>query len=235
MMKLLTQGILLAVPSFLLTPGNVFAQYPVAAAGETHATAPAAATEDPPPPTAVPGSPGTAYVPLTAAQKAVRRARRMVEPLDLLSSALGAGFEQWRNVPREWGQGIEGYGRRFGSSEGYTASDGAVGLAFDIGFHLDPRYRRMPQARFGARLWNAVSQTFVANKDSGGRTVNISEIAGNFGAGFISNTWEPRGYNATGDALTRGALGLAYHALKNVAREFLPSPSIFGSAKKNGP
>jgi hypothetical protein len=71
-------------------------------------------------------------------------------------------------------------------------------------------------------MWNAVSQTFLANKDSGGRMINVSEIGGNFAAGFISNTWEPKGYNSTGDALVRGALGIAYHTARNVAREFLP-------------
>jgi hypothetical protein len=80
----------------------------------------------------------------------------------------------------------------------------------------------MPDGTLKARLWNAVSQSFIAYKDSGGQTVNVSEIAGNFGAGFIANSWEPHGENHVGDGLTRGALGLAYHTGKNVAREFLP-------------
>ena len=160
--------------------------------------------------------------PLTPGEKAKRRAFRLVEPVTLFSSAFGAGIDQWRNGPREWGQGSEAYAIRFASSEGFTAAHNAVALGFDIAFHLDPRYRRMPQGRFGPRLWNAVSQTFIANKDSGGKTINVSEIAGNFGAGFVSNAWQPAGYNATGDALTRGALGLAYHSAKNVLREFLP-------------
>lgn len=163
-----------------------------------------------------------AYTPLTAAQKAKYRAVRLVEPLTLFSSAFGAGFEQLRNVPKEWGQGAEGYADRFASAEGFTAVHNAIGLGFDVAFHLDSRYHRMPQGRFKARVWNAVSQTFIANKDQGGKTFNISEIAGNFGAGFVSNTWQPEPYSSTGDALTRGALGLAYHSLKNVMREFWP-------------
>jgi len=38
----------------------------------------------------------------------------------------------------------------------------------------------------------------------------------------VANTWEPHGYNTAGDALTRGALGLAYHTGKNVVRELFP-------------
>jgi CheY-like chemotaxis protein len=147
---------------------------------------------------------------------------RLVEPVTLFSSALGAGIDQWRNAPPEWGQGSEGYARRFASAEGFTAAHNAIGLGFDLAFHLDPRYRRLSQAGFMPRLRNAVSQTFIANKDDGGKMINVSEIAGNFGAGFIANSWQPAGYNRAGDGLTRGAFGLAYHTLKNVAREFLP-------------
>jgi len=212
--KLLSLAVLFTAPAFL------FGQKPIATGNETRANATGAAVDS----RSDSGSVSTTPVldPLTPEQKAKRRVLRLVEPVTLFSSAFGAGIEQWRNVPPQWGQGSEAYAIRFASVEGFTAAHNAVALGFDIAFHLDPRYRRLPQARFGPRLWNAVSQTFIANKDSGGRTINVSEIAGNFSAGFISNTWEPAGYNSTGDALTRGALGLAYHAAKNVLREFLP-------------
>lgn len=220
LMRLSTLVVLFAISTLLL------AQEPVAAADEIHSgargvAADSAANSDLDADQASLSAPG--LDPLTPEQKTSRRALRLIEPMTLLSSAFGAGVDQWRSVPREWGQGSEAYAIRFASAEGFTAAHNAVALGFDIAFHLDPRYRRMPEARFGPRLWNAVSQTFIANKDSGGKTINVSEIAGNFGAGFISNAWQPAGYNSTGDALTRGALGLAYHSAKNVLREFLPN------------
>lgn len=160
--------------------------------------------------------------PLTAEQKIHRRALRLIEPVTLVSAAFSAGIDQWRDVPHAWGQGTEGYAIRFASAEGFTAAHNAVALGFDLALHLDPRYRREPGAPMKARVWNAIGQTFIANKDSGGRTVNVSEIAGNLGAGFISNTWEPAGYNSPANGLTRGLLGIAFHTGKNVAREFLP-------------
>jgi len=209
-MRILNLGLAFAIPVLLA------AQEPVSASLNSSSPAPDAES-------APSGISPSAYTPLTAEQKAARRIKRLAEPVNLLSAAFGAGIDQWRNVPKEWGQGAEGYARRFGSAEGFSVSDAAIGLGFDVAFHLDPRYHRKPEARIGGRLWNAVSQTFLAYKDSGGRTINVSEIGGNFGAGFVSNTWEPRGYNSTGDALTRGALGLAYHTAKNVVRELLPS------------
>lgn len=201
-MRILDLGLAFAVPVLLI------------------AQAPVSTTTDPP--VTLVTQP-TAYPLLTPEQKAARRIKRLVEPVNLASSAFGAGIDQWKNVPKAWGQGVEGYARRFGSAEGYNASDAVIGLGFDVAFHLDPRYHRKPEAGIGGRVWNAVSQTFLAYTDSGGRTINVSEIGGNFGAGFIANTWEPHDYNRTGDALTRGALGIAYHTAKNVVRELIPS------------
>lgn len=162
------------------------------------------------------------FTPLTAGEKVERRAERLFEPLTLVGAAMGAGIDQWRNVPPQWGQGAEGYGTRFGSAMGYDFAHNGVALGFDLAMHTDPRYHRLPEAGFKARLWNAVSQSFIANKDDGGRTINMAEIGGNFGAGFIANAWNPPGYNTVGDGLERGALGFAFHTGKNVLREFMP-------------
>jgi len=229
-MKLLGLAALFTIPAFLV------AQEPIASSNETQLNATGAAAGSPS--DSGSATPAPVFDPLTPGQKAKRRALRLVEPVTLFGSAFGAGIEQLRNVPPQWGQGSEAYAMRFASAEGFTAAHNAVALGFDVAFHLDPRYRRLPQARFGPRLWNAVSQTFIANKDSGGKTINVSEIAGNFGAGFISNTWQPAGYNSTGDALTRGALGLAYHSAKNILREFLPDllhPGKRSSFSGSGP
>jgi len=209
MKKLLSLAVLF--PGLLLAQSaSLPADYPVEAIGSETTDAPS-----------TPGS-VTLLTPLTVKQKINRRAWRLIEPVTLVDSAFGAGIDQWRNVPPQWGQGAEGYARRFASSEGYTAAHNGIALGFDVALHLDPRYRRMPDGTFKQRIWNAVSQTFLANKDSGGRMINVSELAGNFGGGFVANAWEPHGYNTAGDALVRGALGLAYHTGKNVAREFLP-------------
>jgi hypothetical protein len=198
----------------LAAPGLLLAQAP---ADPAEHTAPAAIGGS-----VTPGTTGP-YTPLTAEQKAKRRALRLIEPVTLASSAASAGLDQWRRTPHSWDEGSEGYAIRFASAEGYTAAHNAIGLIFDETFHLDPRYRRMPEGTVKARIWNAVSQSILAYKDSGGRTINISEIGGNFGAGFVAGTWQPRGYQSANDSIERGTLGLLFHTGKNVVREFLPN------------
>jgi hypothetical protein len=198
----------------------LFAQIQSPPGGDSPDSGTPTATADASPP--APTSPSSTLDPLTPGQKAARRARQLVEPLGLLNSAAAAGIDLLADVPHQWGQGMEGYGIRFASAEGISAARNGISLGFDIALHIDPRYRPMPQGKTSSRIWNAVSQTLIANKDSGGKIFNFSEVAGNFGAGFIANTWEPPGHNAPGDALMRGATGLGFRALKNVGREFLP-------------
>jgi hypothetical protein len=206
--------------AFILTiPMPVFAQEQLGD-GTVASSAPVTAPDTPPDP--APAASPSPPEPLTPGQKVERRTLRLVEPVTLFTSAFSAGLSQLRNEPEQWGQGAEGYARRFASAEGYTAAHNGIALGFDLAFHLDPRYRRMADAGFVPRLRNAVRQTFIANKDSGGTMINVSELAGNFGAGMIANTWEPAGHNSLGDGLSRGAMGLVYHTLKNVSREFLP-------------
>src|SRR5665213_2634739 len=93
-------------------------------------------------------------VPLTSEQKAARRVKQLISPMNQLGVAVSSAVGQWSGVPHAWGQGAEGYARRFGSAEGIVTTNNAIGLTSDIIFHIDPRYRRMPEAPTKARVWN---------------------------------------------------------------------------------
>jgi hypothetical protein len=158
----------------------------------------------------------------TAKEKLEIRLRRVVSPMTLLGVATGAAIGQWRDIPEAWGQGMSGYGKRVGSGQAIAGIYQGIGLTSDLVFHLDPRYRPMPRASVKARIWNAISQEFLAYRDSGGRMINISTLGASYGSGFIANTWEPPLHNKASDALIRGTLSVAANTGGNVAREFLP-------------
>lgn len=148
--------------------------------------------------------------------------RSMVSPMTQFGVLAGSAINQWRGEPSEWGQGWGAYGTRVGSGEGIAFSYHGIAAISDIAFHLDPRYRRMPDGTVKARIWNAISQEFLAYRDSGGRMINISALSASYGSGFIANTWEPYDHSKASDAIIRGTLSVATHAGGNVAREFLP-------------
>ena len=56
------------------------------------------------------------YVPLTASERLRLYLKRTYGPLSIVQSAAGAGIAQWRGAPKEWKQGAEAYGDRFGNS-----------------------------------------------------------------------------------------------------------------------
>jgi hypothetical protein len=199
-----------------ITPVSMFSQEQTSG---HHDRVPTSSVGSAPSPSAIP----PAWLPpLTAGEKVGRRTLGLVGPLTLFGSSFSAGLGQLRDKPPEWGQGSAGFARRFANAEGFAATHNMIALGFDLGFHLDPRYRRIPQGKFGSRLRNAVAQTFLAYNDSGHRRINVSEIAGDIGAGLIANTWEPPQSNSFGKGLTRGILALGYHTLRNIAAEFLP-------------
>src|SRR5262245_9224443 len=50
-----------------------------------------------------------------------RYVKDTVGPFRLTRSAVAAGFDQWRDTPEEWGQGMKGFGKRYASSLGRNA------------------------------------------------------------------------------------------------------------------
>ncbi|HVY91681.1 MAG TPA: hypothetical protein VHA14_02990 [Bryobacteraceae bacterium] len=160
--------------------------------------------------------------PLTAKEKLEARMRNMVSPMTQLGVLAGSAINQWRDEPAEWGQGWDAYGTRISSAEGVVVGYNSIAAISDITLHLDPRYRRMPTGTVKARIWNAISQEFLAYRDSGGRMINVSTLAGSYGSGFIANEWEPYDHSKVSDAILRGSLSVAAHVGGNVAREFLP-------------
>src|SRR5438477_6807964 len=102
-------------------------------------------------------------------------------------SAAGAGFGQIRNLPREWGRGVAGFAKRFGSSVGQRVVKETIQLGVGAWRHEDLRYRRSNLTRKWPRLKYAVVHTLVVPRDKGPQsTVAVGRIAGSVGSGLIS-------------------------------------------------
>jgi len=79
--------------------------------------------------------------PLTAAQKFQLGWKTITDPIALLGTGISAGIEQARNQYPEFGQGMEGYGKRFGARYADRVSGVFIGHVLTQSvFHQDPRY-----------------------------------------------------------------------------------------------
>ncbi len=129
---------------------------------------------------------------------------------------------RWEMSPPEWGQGMEGYGRRYASRIGQKTVDSGIRFVVGTALRHDPRYFPSEGKGCFSRLGHALVYTFVARTDSGRRTFAVARFAGAFGGAFVSNTWYPAGVNDTSHALGRAGYVILGEAGANVVREFWP-------------
>ena len=167
-------------------------------------------------------SPDDPAIPLATEDKFALYLKKTYGPTAFLKSGVTAGFNQIRNHPVEWGRGRDGYGDRFGSSMGQRAVSNTISFGVGAMRGEDPRYFPSEQTKSSARIKSALAQTFVVHTDHGGRTVAIGRIAGAFGGGFVSRTWQPEGQGILWSGVQSGATSLAFSAVSNVLREFWP-------------
>ena len=172
--------------------------------------------------TAVPNAP-SAVKPLTPGGKLKIAAFDAVHPLRIAGAAISAGIAQASDPYPEWGDGGEGYAKRFGAAVADEASGHIFkGFLFPSLLRTDPRYFRKAEGGAGARIAYAATRVFVTRTDSGHRTFNASEFLGAASSAALSTVYYPRSGSSTGDAVSRAGLGIAADMGWNVFKEFWP-------------
>src|SRR5437762_13697413 len=95
----------------------------------------------------------TSAGPLSVKQKFELFSDQSIAPSRLLSSAAGAGIGQAQNSLAAYGQGMAGYGKRFGTSMATAASTNCFGtFVISSALHRDPRYFVTLHGGFGHRV-----------------------------------------------------------------------------------
>ncbi len=103
-----------------------------------------------------------------------------------------SGIRQAENAYPAFGQGFEGYGKRYGTAFADQVDGNImVGAVFPTILRTDPRYFQLGKGKFIYRFGYAISRILITRRDSGGRLFNIPEFAGNAAAIAISNTYYP--------------------------------------------
>jgi hypothetical protein len=145
-----------------------------------------------------------------------------ISPLSFVTSAASAGFGQWRDSPKEWPQGAEGYGLRFASSYGEHVVRETLLFGTSSALHEDNRYLRSGESDLRPRIRNAVGSTFLARREDGSRRVSFSRIGAFAGAALISRLWQPKSTHSPRGAAVNFGTSIGLAAAINVVREFWP-------------
>jgi hypothetical protein len=115
-----------------------------------------------------------------------------VDPVTLLGTGIDAGIQQAQNKYPEFGQGVEGYAKRFGTR--YTSHLSGVMIHHVIlqaVFHQDPRYFYKGTGSFRSRVWYSIWTAFECKGDNGRWQPDYSDVIGGAAASQVSRLYYP--------------------------------------------
>lgn len=170
--------------------------------------------------------PGAVLCTLKWKTKFVLFVQDSIDPATFLGAAFDAGLDQAQDTDPSYGQGAQGYGKRFGAElAGGATSRFFKDFAFPSLFSEDPRYYRLARGSGKRRLLHALEHAVVAHRDDGTHMFNFTEWLGTTSAVVLSNTYHPdaqRGFASTAERVGSSILqDVGY----DVLREFWPEIS----------
>jgi hypothetical protein len=161
--------------------------------------------------------------PLTVKQKFATAARGSIDPYEFIIVGVLAGIRQAENTDPEFGQGMEGFGKRYGTAFA-DQFDGnvMVGGVYPSILRTDPRYFQLGKGSFTHRFFYAIGCILITRTDSGKKIFNIPEFAGNATAIAISNVYYPASHHSFANNVTSWGTQMSIDAFGNELKEFWP-------------
>ena len=165
----------------------------------------------------------TEFAPLSANTKFLLTAKTMSDPITVSFIGAIALIGQARNSDPSYGQGLQGYSKRFATFYADTGIGTAMTTSvFPTLLRQDPRYFQLGTGSKWHRAMYSVSRIFVTRADSGATQFNYSEVVGNGVAAGISNIYHPQSQRTVGNTMNVWGTSMMLNSLCNVAKEFWP-------------
>jgi hypothetical protein len=173
--------------------------------------------------------------PLTVGQKFKVVTRGSFDYIQIPWYALLAGIGQAQNSEPGYGQGAEGYAKRFGAdfADG-TIENFMTGAVLPSLLHQDPRFFQSSEGGFWRRTGYAVSRIVVTRTDSGHSQFNFSEVFGSAASAAISTySYHPSADRTLSNTASVWGTQVAYDTLTITIKEFWPDIRRKLTKKKN--
>jgi hypothetical protein len=162
-------------------------------------------------------------LPLSTKQKYELFFRSASDPWPFVLTAVGAGIDQAENSFPEYGQGVEGYAKRWGA--GYTDyfTGNLLGNAVLASLlKEDPRYFQKGTGSFATRALWAAGGSVWCKRDKGTWGPNYANVMGNLMGAAVSNLYYPASDRTVGGTLGRGFAVTAQAIIGSEVIEFWP-------------
>jgi hypothetical protein len=172
-------------------------------------------------------------LPLSRGQKYELFFRSATDPWPFVLNAFGAGIDQAENSFPEYGQGVQGYAKRFGAAytDYFTGNFFGNAVLADL-FKEDPRYFQKGTGSFPSRALWAAGGTVWCKRDSGGWGPNYANVIGNLIGASISNFYYPASDRTVGGTVGRGFTVTAQAIIGSEIIEFWPDMVRYHRRKK---
>jgi hypothetical protein len=139
------------------------------------------------------------------------------------AALLGAAYGQAIDSPARYGQGGEGYIKRFGADMARSASANLFGtFMIASALHEDPRFYVKRNLSFKQSLKYAAVRVAVTRSDSGKRVTNFAGLLGPLAAEGLADTYYPEGNRGVGRTFIRYGADLGWKFGGHVLRQYWP-------------
>lgn len=150
--------------------------------------------------------PGAVLCSLEVKDKFLLFVRDAVDPETFLAAGWDAGISQAENHDPTFGQGFQGYAKRYGAAMLDQAEFRFFKeFAYPTIFAEDPRYYRLGQGSKKRRFLHAMKHSIIAYNDHGHQMFNASEWLGEVSGTLISDQYHPGIHSGVGP-VARGVL-----------------------------
>ncbi len=164
------------------------------------------------------------YTPaLSPGQKFHLAFRNAIDPGSFFATGIASGIQQATNSFPGYGQGVAGFGRRYGANYGNLVSGTFLGGAIlPTLFHQDPRYFWKGTGTVRSRVLYAISRPIIQRGDNGKWQPAYSSVLGDLSAGALSNLYyAPEDRQGARLTFINGFIGIGGDAVNDLFQEFL--------------
>jgi hypothetical protein len=162
-------------------------------------------------------------VPLNTRQKFQLTWKTMLDPSTFVINGITAGVSQAQNTNKGFGQGAEGYAKRYGAAYADFATSLLLEkVALSTVFKQDPRYFYKGTGSNRSRFFYAVSRSVICQGDNRKAQFCYSSVISEVASDFIANYYYPaKDRNSNAEVLQSVAIGIGVDSAVNVLQEFI--------------
>jgi hypothetical protein len=166
---------------------------------------------------------GTNVCALDVRQKFHLFTETTIDPLNFLIAGVAAGISQGLDVDSDFGQGAEGYGKRYAAAITDITQVNFFGKFFYPAiFRQDPRYYRRGEGPISKRIGHALTHAYHTRGDSGRQMLNYSLWATTASSIAIGNLYHPDNERGFVPATEQVFISIGTSMGFDLLREFWP-------------